>query len=88
MFAGELRPTFLLTTPRKLLSHEGRPTCHGTVDIISGPERIETGWWDGQPASRDYFVGRNRHGETMWLYRNHQVNQAAGADWYLQGYFA
>ncbi len=88
MFAGALRPTFLLATPRKLLSHEGRPTCHGAVDIISGPERIETGWWDGQPASRDYFVGRNRHGETMWLYRNHQGNQAAGADWYLQGYFA
>ncbi len=84
------RPLLLLTTPRKLLLDHGRPTCHGAVELISGPERIETGWWDGQPASRDYFVGRNRHGETMWLYQNHAtpVNSNVPADWYLQGYFA
>jgi len=62
----------------------GVPLCHGRIDIIAGPERIETGWWDGQPALRDYYVGRNPHNETMWLYRNlHDLDS-----WHLHGYFA
>ena len=65
------RPLFLLNTPRKLLVEQGLPRCHGTIHMISGPERIESGWWDGRPASRDYYVGRNRHGETLWLFVNH-----------------
>ena len=81
------RPLFLLATPRKLMVEQGLPRCHGAIHIISGPERIESGWWDARPAARDYFVGRNRHGETMWLYVNHAVNHAT-ADWYLHGYFA
>ena len=72
MLASTPRPMFLLNTPRKLISENGRPRLHGVVNLISGPERIESGWWDGKPASRDYYVGRNRHGETMWLYQNHQ----------------
>ena len=78
------RPLFLLPTPRKLMLDRGVPLCHGRIDIIAGPERIETGWWDGQPALRDYYVGRNPHNETMWLYRNlHDLNS-----WHLHGYFA
>ena len=81
------RPLFLLNTPRKLLLEQGQPRCHGAIHFISGPERIESGWWDGRPAARDYFVGRNPHGETMWLFVSH-ANNNAFADWYLHGYFA
>ena len=79
-----LRPLFLLRKPRKLVAENGRPLCHGVIALLSGPERIETGWWDGQPACRDYYVGRNALGETMWLYRNHSDL----ASWYLHGYFS
>lgn len=84
------RPLFLLNTPRKLLLEQGQPRCHGAIHLISGPERIESGWWDGRPAARDYFVGRNPHGETMWLFVNHASTRDNGVqlDWYLHGYFA
>jgi protein ImuB len=77
------RPLFLLPLPRKLLLNDDTPLCHGKIDLLAGPERIETGWWDGQPVMRDYYVGRNPHGETLWLYRD---LRAAGS-WHLHGYF-
>jgi protein ImuB len=78
------RPLFLLPVPRKLMLDGNVPLCHGRVDIIAGPERIETGWWDGNPARRDYYVGRNPHNETMWLYQDLcDLNS-----WHLHGYFA
>jgi protein ImuB len=52
--------------------------------LIAGPERIESGWWDGKPAARDYFVARNPRGETLWIYREYGHSEA----WYLHGIFA
>ncbi len=77
------RPLWLLRTPRTLLSEEGEPLCQGRLRVISGPERIESGWWDGQSARRDYYVARNGKGETFWIYREHQRSK----DWYLHGIF-
>ena len=81
---GKPRPVFLLPIPRKLLSDEGVPLCHGKINLITGPERIECGWWDGMPEFRDYYVGRNMHGETMWLYQDHRTPGI----WHLHGYFS
>lgn len=78
------RPLFLLPSPRKLLIDDELPLCHGKVDLLAGPERIETGWWDGQTVMRDYYVGRNPYGETLWLFRD---LREAGS-WHLHGYFA
>jgi protein ImuB len=78
------RPLFLLPSPRKLLLEDDTPLCHGKIDLLAGPERIETGWWDGLPVQRDYYVGRNPYGETLWLYRD---LQHAGS-WHLHGVFA
>ena len=81
---GRPRPVFLLPIPRKLLSDQGVPLCHGKINLITGPERIECGWWDGMPELRDYYVGRNMHGETMWLYQDHRIPGI----WHLHGYFS
>lgn len=78
------RPLILLPSPRKLLVDDDTPRCHGKIDLLAGPERIETGWWDGQPVMRDYYVGRNPHGETLWLYRDLRT----ACSWHLHGYFA
>ncbi|MBL8517297.1 MAG: DNA polymerase Y family protein [Betaproteobacteria bacterium] len=78
------RPLFLLPVPRKLQVDRGTPLCHGKIDFLAGPERMEFGWWDGKPALRDYFVGRNPHGETVWLYRELQDPDS----WHLHGYFS
>ena len=72
-----LRPLWLLSSPRPL----GDPIA-AEIRLESGPERIETGWWDGFEVGRDYFVGRNARGEVLWLYRER------GGEWFVHGVFA
>lgn len=81
--ANAPRPLWLLRSPRTLLTEGESPLCQGRLQLIAGPERIETGWWDGQPAGRDYYVARNTHGETFWVFREHRQ-----LTWYLHGIFA
>lgn len=78
------RPLWLLKTPRTLLITDDNPLCQGRLRMLTGPERIESGWWDGKLARRDYYVARNNNGETFWIYREHQRNHA----WYLHGIFS
>lgn len=56
-----LRPGWLLDEPQPL--HEA------SVQILSGPERIESGWWDGEDVRRDYFIVENRAGQRGWAFR-------------------
>jgi protein ImuB len=67
------RPLWLLEAPRRLGEEEFR--------LLSGPERIEAGWWDGDDAKRDYFIARWREVSTAWVYRE-------AGEWYLHGLFA
>ena len=78
------RPLWLLATPRALLTDDDGPLAQGRLQLLAGPERLESGWWDGRPTSRDYYVARNPHGETFWVYREHKGREA----WYLHGVFA
>ena len=76
------RPMWLLPTPLALKS--GEPHYHGALNLMAGPERIESGWWDSNGVGRDYFVAQNTQGETLWLYREHRDPQG----WFLHGVFA
>jgi protein ImuB len=67
------RPSWLLTAPRKLVEGQFTP--------LTGPERIESGWWDGDDAKRDYFVARLPNASLAWVYRE-------SGEWYLHGLFA
>jgi protein ImuB len=67
------RPLWLLEPPRRL----GEAEC----TLLIGPERIESGWWDGEDVTRDYFVARTRAGALAWIYR-------APEGWFLHGLFA
>ncbi len=78
------RPAWLLENPRALITRNTQPHYQGALDMLAGPERIESGWWDGQPARRDYFVARNRNGETLWIYRELKAPDR----WYLHGFFS
>ena len=83
-FDGGPRPAWLLHRPQKLLAGTQGPTLQGSLRLLAGPERIETGWWDGEPVSRDYYVAANAAGETAWIYRERRDPGA----WYLHGLFA
>lgn len=55
--------------------------------LRDGPERIESGWWDGRDVRRDYFVAESPRGEIVWIYRDHRYGTDDG-EWFLHGYFA
>jgi len=52
--------------------------------LLTGPERIESGWWDGHDVMRDYFVAANPSDALLWIYRE----RSEGARWFLHGFFA
>lgn len=71
------RPGWLLIEPRAV------PV--GSVRLLAGPERIESGWWDGGDVRRDYYRVETGAGQRGWAYR--QCNDNDGILW-LQGWFA
>lgn len=70
------RPAWLLPEPQRCRIENYR--------ILTGPERIETGWWDGRDCRRDYFIVRDSNGGTLWAF--HEYKPRPG--WYLHGLFA
>ncbi len=88
-----LRPFWLLDTPQGLAAgaihfdHADAPRpangWGGGWHVLQGPERIESGWWDGAGATRDYFVARAAQGELGWIYRD-----CGSGRWFLHGWFA
>ncbi len=80
---GAPRPLWLLDAVRPLrIELEAQPWI-----LRDGPERIESGWWDGRDLRRDYFVAENPHGETVWVYRDHRYGTDDG-EWFMHGLFA
>src|SRR5690606_12935656 len=77
------RPLWLSPAPEPLRSVAGRPALGGgMLRLIEGPERIESGWWDGGDVARDYFVAAGPSGERLWVFRDR-----ADGRWYLHGRF-
>jgi protein ImuB len=76
------RPLWLLHEPAELAAQRGRPRHHGPLALLSGPERIESGWWDEADVERDYYVARDPHGSLLWIYR-----ACASRRWFLHGFF-
>jgi protein ImuB len=72
------RPLWLLDPPRRL--------AEGEFALLAGPERIESGWWDGAEAQRDYFIARTGKSSLAWIYR--QRGAEPGRSWFLHGFFA
>ena len=70
------RPTWLLPHPIPL---RGAPPL-----VLAGPERIETGWWDGEVVRRDYYVVRTAQGQKAWVF----CPPGEQGGWMLHGWFA
>jgi len=84
---GGPRPVCLLPLPQTLSEADGRPQRGGPLQLLAGPERIESGWWDAaEPGAagdvrRDYFVALSPRAEWLWIFR-------CEAGWFLHGFFA
>jgi protein ImuB len=77
------RPLWLLPAPEALPAEAGLPRRRGPLRLIGEPERIETGWWDGEEIARDYYVAADTHGVLLWVFREREAPHG----WYLHGVF-
>lgn len=79
------RPTWLLAQPQPLAERQQRPWLGGPLMLLAGPERIETGWWDGNLVQRDYFIAADDDGLLLWIYRERPGQARTDGGWFLQG---
>ena len=70
------RPTWLLDRPIPLRGHAPL--------ILSGPERLETGWWDDGEVCRDYYVVETSLGQHAWAF----CPPGEQTGWMIHGWFA
>ena len=70
------RPAWLLPAPV--------PLRDARLRILSGPERLESGWWDGDDARRDYYIVETTQGQRAWAF----VPPGERSGWMLHGWFA
>jgi protein ImuB len=70
------RPLWLLPRP---LPMRPQPAA-----VLAGPERIESGWWDGDDTRRDYYIVRTPSGQQAWAY----LPPGTLDGWMLHGWFA
>ena len=94
--ASPPRPLWLLEQPEPLAEVDGRPYRQGPLQLLAGPERIESGWWDrGETTGeenieavgdirRDYFIARAPDNSWLWIFRD--VRAPGG--WFLHGHFS
>ena len=78
------RPLWLLPKPVALSWRDGTPWLDGRLAIESGPERIESGWWDEGDVARDYFIASDAAHGCYWIYRERYDTRR----WFLHGLFA
>ncbi|MCB9831476.1 MAG: DNA polymerase Y family protein [Planctomycetes bacterium] len=65
--------------PRRLAA--GREP--GPLRCLAGPERLASGWWDGQDIVRDYYVVETVTGARWWIFQDR-----TSGFWYRHGLFS
>ena len=73
-----------MPSPRPLAETAAVPQHGGALHLLAGPERIESGWWDGAEVARDYFVAQAPDRSLVWVYRS----RSEPGGWFLHGLFA
>jgi len=89
------QPTFVLPEPLRLAMRGDRPLYQGLLLLLTGPHRVEGGWWHrvGPPGAqetqqqvRDYWVALSEHAGVLWVFETRLAGDASA--WYLHGSFA
>ncbi len=87
-----VRPVWLFQRPEPLhereVAGERGPWADGQpLHLLSGPERIESGWWDFDAIERDYYIAQLPGGALLWIFRERVATDGANLNWFLQGRF-
>lgn len=89
------QPTWALPEPLRLATKGDRPLYQGLLQLLTGPHRVEGGWWHrvgtGEAAhtahvQRDYWVALSEHAGVLWIYQERLAKERTA--WYLHGIFA
>lgn len=83
-----LRPAWLLAKPIPLLMRNHRPFYGSPLRMVSGPERVEAGWW-GDTAARDYWIAEGQEHALYWVYQERVAGTGEDPEprWFLHGLF-
>lgn len=73
--SGLPRPFWLLAEPQAV--------CVRSVRLLGEAERIESGWWDGAPVRRDYYLAEHGEDRLCWVFQDLDPPR----HWYVHGYF-
>lgn len=83
-----VRPVWLMGEGEPLQERAALPLLDGkSLQLLSGPERIESGWWDMRLVERDYYIAQQPDGALVWIYRTRQLASNPTPGWFLQGRF-
>jgi protein ImuB len=77
------RPVWLLNEPARLQDSDVERLHRRPSLLEEGPERIESGWWDGKDVARDYYIVRQTGGARLWIFQERRSQC-----WYVHGVFA
>ena len=87
------QPSFMQPQPLRLAMKANLPMYQGVLMLLSGPHRVEGGWWDrtGVDAAptrtvvRDYWVAVSAYAGVLWIFQT-RLAEDDGA-WWLHGSF-
>ena len=89
------QPTWVLAQPLKLATRGPRPMYQGVLLLLTGPHRVEGGWWHRlgnadeattAQVQRDYWVALSEHAGVLWIFNERLAGDETA--WYLHGVFA
>jgi protein ImuB len=91
-------PCWILRQPLRLAVVKDKPIYQGPLQLMAGPERVETGWWpecasDSDLTLRDYFIASSEMAGLLWIYRQRtglaqpSASGAVQVGWYLHGIY-
>jgi protein ImuB len=89
--ASAPRPVWLLDEPQPLPERQSRPLLDGQpLQLLCGPERVESGWWSTPRTERDYFIAQTPAGALVWICRARLPLSVAesASGWLVCGWFA
>jgi protein ImuB len=93
-------PAWLAPAPHALAVHVARdhvhqPLHHGRLQLLAGPHRLESGWWDPThtAATRDYYLAHSPVAGLVWVFQERSTRDAwlkpdHCPQWFLHGWMA
>lgn len=76
------RPTWLLPEPQRLQQRGDGLFWRTRLDILRGPERLESPPENGRVQHRDYYIAREHSGRLCWIFRELETGS-----WFAHGLF-